>query len=246
MRLTMKKSTGRGITAALFFLLVLPFPSVLCADEFSRALSVLKQAQVRCEALKDYTLTLEKQELVKGRLSPPETMFVKWKRPFCVYIKTMSGKHKEREIIYVKGKNNDKMIVSPGGILGALTVRISPDSALAKRESRHTITEAGLPSIISRMISTIQDEDRPGSPAKVTYVGEESCSPERVIHLSIENSSYAPRTDIRLSTGTLFPYSIISYDTDGTVLESYTYRDIKTNVGLTDADFDPKNPAYRF
>ena len=28
--------------------------------------------------------------------------------------------------------------------------------------------------------------------------------------------------------------------------ESYTYHDVKTNVGLTDADFDPKNPEYNF
>ncbi len=30
------------------------------------------------------------------------------------------------------------------------------------------------------------------------------------------------------------------------VLESYTYHDVQTNVGLTDADFDTKNPAYNF
>jgi hypothetical protein len=239
-------SLGRRAAIALAVPFLLLFPSVLRADDYERVLSVLKQAQVCCERLSDYTLTLEKQELVKGRLSPKETMFVKWKRPFSVYIKTISGKHKDREIIYVKGKNNDKMIVSPGGVFGALTVRISPDSVLAKRESRHTITEAGLRAIISRMITTIQDERKLGSTAKVTYMGEESCSPEKVIHLSIENSSYAPRTDIRLSDGTLFPYSIVSYDADGTLLESYTYRDIKTNVGLTDTDFDPKNPAYRF
>ena len=30
------------------------------------------------------------------------------------------------------------------------------------------------------------------------------------------------------------------------LLESYTYHDVKTNVGLTDADFDPKNSEYNF
>jgi len=27
-------------------------------------------------------------------------------------------------------------------------------------------------------------------------------------------------------------------------LESYTYHDIETNVGLTDEDFKPDNPSY--
>ena len=30
------------------------------------------------------------------------------------------------------------------------------------------------------------------------------------------------------------------------VFEEYNYLDLKLNVGLTDADFDPHNPAYNF
>ncbi len=30
------------------------------------------------------------------------------------------------------------------------------------------------------------------------------------------------------------------------LLEEYTYQDLKTNIGLNDADFDTKNPAYGF
>ncbi len=30
------------------------------------------------------------------------------------------------------------------------------------------------------------------------------------------------------------------------VIEAYTYKDLKVNVGLTDQDFDPKNPSYNF
>jgi outer membrane lipoprotein-sorting protein len=30
------------------------------------------------------------------------------------------------------------------------------------------------------------------------------------------------------------------------LLEEYTYVNVKFNVGLTDADFDPRNPNYKF
>ncbi|MGH7927183.1 MAG: DUF1571 domain-containing protein, partial [Candidatus Binatia bacterium] len=30
------------------------------------------------------------------------------------------------------------------------------------------------------------------------------------------------------------------------VIEEYTYLDLKLNVGLTDADFDPDNSSYNF
>jgi hypothetical protein len=35
-------------------------------------------------------------------------------------------------------------------------------------------------------------------------------------------------------------------DKIGPVIEEYTYLDLKINVGLTDADFDPENPNYNF
>ena len=36
------------------------------------------------------------------------------------------------------------------------------------------------------------------------------------------------------------------YDWSNTLYESYEFKDIKLNVGLTDKDFDPKNPTYNF
>ena len=30
------------------------------------------------------------------------------------------------------------------------------------------------------------------------------------------------------------------------VMEEYTYVNVKVNVGLTDKDFDPENPEYKF
>ena len=40
--------------------------------------------------------------------------------------------------------------------------------------------------------------------------------------------------------------SIQLYDWDDHPFEMYGYEDLKLNAGLTDADFDPKNPDYHF
>ncbi|MBN2223845.1 MAG: DUF1571 domain-containing protein [Deltaproteobacteria bacterium] len=222
-------------------------PATLVADDYAKARSLLLDAKNRVDRLSDYTLNLTSQERVGGTLLPEATMFVKFKRPFSVYIKTLTGKQKDREIIYVKGKNNDKMIVSNVSIFGGLTARIPPDSIWAKKESRHTISEAGLPNTMGRMVSILEKEDKAAAcRPTVTYLGEGYRSSKKVISVRIENSSYAPKTEITLDVATLFPVSITSYDADGSLLESYNYRDIKTNVGLTDADFDPASPAYHF
>lgn len=222
-------------------------PSLLVADDYTAACSLLSDAKKRVDSLSDYTVTLTSQERVGGKLMPEATMFVKFKRPFSVYIKNLTGKHANREIIYVKGKNNDKMVVSGVSIMAGLPTKISPDSIWAKRESRHTITEAGLPNTIGRMVTILEEQERTAAcRAAVTYLGEGYSLSKRVIRVRIENSSYAPKTELAIDAVTLFPVEIVSYDTNGSLLESYRYRDIKPNVGLTDADFDPENPAYHF
>jgi hypothetical protein len=235
----------------LFFLLLVGLycliPATLVADDYERARSLLLDAKERVDSLSDYTLTIRSQERVGGKLLPEATMLVKFKRPFCLYLKNLTGKHVNREIIYVKGRYNNKMIVSPGGIFGGLTARISPDSVLTKRESRHTITEAGLPNIMERMISILQEDGKTAAcRPTVTCPGDGYCSSKKVVRIRIVNSSYAPKTELALDAQTLYPAEIVSYDTDGSLLESYRYQDMKANVGLTDTDFDPENPAYHF
>ena len=57
---------------------------------------------------------------------------------------------------------------------------------------------------------------------------------------------YAGRLVLWIDDELRLPIQIDLYDHDGNLYEHYEHRDLKVNVGLTDSDFDPKNPAYRF
>jgi hypothetical protein len=217
------------------------------ADDYQVVCDLLKHMKANVNALNDYTLTQTRRERVKDYLFPEETTFVKFKRPFCLYFKYLDGKHKGREVIFVRGKNNDKMIVSAGGLFSGLTVRISPESILARKESRHVITEAGLPNLVERITSMIENVAKiKCGEMKLTYFGASTFMSQKVIRVQVDNSDYASRTEICVDARTYLPVSIISYDKDNRILESFRYADIKPNVGLTDADFDPKNPGYHF
>ncbi len=238
-----KKCRNFVILTSIF----LVFPQVVLASGTEKAISVLKDAKVRADSLEDYTVTLKKQERIVGVLYPVNIAFVKWKRPFSVYIKFLDGKDRGREIIYIEGKNNNKMIVSPGGILGALTIKVSPDSLIAKKNNRHTITEAGMSNTIKRILSIIENEyGKPSSNMSVIFFGEEVFDNDKCIHIRIEKSSYAERTDVYLYRDSLFPHTIVSYGKKGELLELYRYSDIRTNVGLDNSDFDPMNEEYDF
>ena len=237
----------RYLNFVIIISLFLVFPQVSSALDAEEAISLLRDAKVRADSLEDYTLILIKQERMDGVLLPVSVAFVKWKGPFSIYLKFLEGKDRGREIIYIEGKYRDKMIVSPGGILGALTIKVSPDSLIAKRNNRHTITEAGMSNTIKRILSIIENEYRkPSSNISVVFFGEEVFENDKCIHIRIDKSSYAERTEVYLYSDTLFPHTIISYEKGGELLESYRYSDIRTNVGLDDSDFDPLNEEYDF
>ena len=245
---TRKEIFKKGyLVFSLLISLLLAFPQVTSASDTEKAISVLRDAKYRTDLLEDYTLILKKQERIDGVLNPVDVIFVKWKRPFSIYLKFLEGNDKGREVIFIEGKYRDKMIVSPGGILGALTIKIAPDSIIAKKNNRHKITEAGMSNTIGRILSVIEDEsEKPSSDASVVFFEEEKYDNDVCIHIRINKSSYAARTEVYLYSDTLYPHTIISYDEDGELLESYNYSEIKTNVGLDDEDFDPDNKEYNF
>ncbi|MFA4920196.1 MAG: DUF1571 domain-containing protein [Thermodesulfovibrionales bacterium] len=45
---------------------------------------------------------------------------------------------------------------------------------------------------------------------------------------------------------TKLPIRVHIYDWNDTLIESYGYEATTLDAGLTEADFDPNNPAYRF
>ena len=57
---------------------------------------------------------------------------------------------------------------------------------------------------------------------------------------------YGSRLVLWIDDALQLPLQIDIYDLEGNLYEHYEHHDLKLNVGLTNADFDPKNPAYRF
>lgn len=57
---------------------------------------------------------------------------------------------------------------------------------------------------------------------------------------------YSARGTVWVSPDTLLPVRIEIYDANDALYERYAYRDVRLNIGLTDLDFDPENPDYRF
>ncbi|HEV2971954.1 MAG TPA: DUF1571 domain-containing protein [Pirellulales bacterium] len=225
------------------------------------ALAIAHRVQDHIEKdVKDYTCTFIKQERVNGQLLDPSTMEAKFRpKPLSVYFKFFKPDDvKGREVLYLAGANGGKFVAREGsGLKRALgAVWLQPTSALAMMDNRYPITNAGLGHLTKRLIE-IAEEDRKYGEVEVHFyknakVGARNCTLIEVVHPTPRRVFLFYRARVYIDDELQVP---IHYEAalwpsgpgkEPPLDESYTYKDLKLNVGLTDADFDYKNPNYGF
>lgn len=201
--------------------------------------------------VKDYTATFHKQERVKGRLLPAETMQLKFRKPFGVYLR-WAGAFAGREALFVRGWNEDKIRAHQGSFPD-MTVNLRPDASLAMRGNRHPITQLGFGEVIKLMVRDARlSEARPQDGVRYvdhgesTVYGARSRCIEAVTPPRKYSIYYATRAKICFNVKTQMPTRITVWDEEDLMIEDYGFEDVRLNVGLADADFDPDNPAYNF
>lgn len=225
--------------------------------------SAIRFARERCArmgTIVDYIATFEKTELVEGKVIE-QSMHMKLRRkPFSVYLCYRSGKGKGREVLYVEGANDNQLLVQEPGFLASVvgTVEVNIEDPRVRAENRYLITEIGMRGILDRSLANWKSEQSADADnVEARFLPD--CKFELMDCEAIEL--------VRRQRGPKFPYSLTRVYFDrrsklatgaeqygwpaskgekDPLLERYVYSDVETNVGLTDADFDPENPAYSF
>jgi len=247
-----------------------PTPSPIAAHPLERALEIARNGLQNCrENVNDYTALLVKRERVSGVLGPHEFMEVKIRnrkvsggrivQPLSVYINFIKpGSVAGREVIYVEGQNDNKIIAHEGGFKGRFlpTVSIPPTGMLAMRGQRYPLTEIGVENLIEKLIErgskARQQPDVQCEFRKNARVKDRACTVLQVISPTKVPGLDFHQAQVFIDDKLNLPIRYISYDwpvREGAaleVIEEYNYLDLKVNVGLTDADFNENNPAYGF
>jgi hypothetical protein len=219
----------------------------------------LRHARVCLEktvAMKGYECLFAKKEVV-GNEMITQTMKMKIRHePFSVYMYFLEPS-KGREVIFVTGKNDNKLQVHETGIASLIgTLSLPPEDSRVMAENRYPITRAGLANMLSSVIEQWEAETSFGE-TDVKYfedakVGEYKC---RVI----ESSHPQPRRQFRFhmtrlwiddKTGLAVRVQQFGFprkkDAKPPIIEDYTFTSIKPEVRLTDRDFDTNNPSYNY
>jgi len=199
----------------------------------------------------NYTSFFHKQERIKGKLKEEEVVFLKFKKPFKVYMKWVKDPGKGREVLYVEGWNHNKIKVHEVWMKTGSTLDLDAKGFLAMRGSRHSITESGLENILRLLGRDLYGGIQSG---QLTYreFGEEmvyGCQSRKVEYFFPKDKTkgyYCCRAVINIDIETKIPIRVRIYDWEGLLVEDYGYESLKLNAGLTDADFAMENPEYHF
>jgi hypothetical protein len=129
--------------------------------------AMIRETAKKYEKIPDYEARLTKREVVKGKAMPGEEMIFRYrKEPHSVYMFVTSDNGKGREILYVKGQNNGKMIVVTGKGDNALVgvgakFTFDPEDPLATSKTRNRVANAGFGRTFG-VLERFYDEDASG------------------------------------------------------------------------------------
>ncbi len=233
------------------------------AHPLDAALKVARDALERIQTdIDDYSCTLIKQERINGVLQPEEYMFAEIRNrkvkdgvlvtPLSAYLYFLKpGSVKGREVIYVEGQNNGKMVAHESGVLGIVpAIWLKPNGPIAMRGQLYPITEIGIETLVGRLIEK-GERDRKRGECTVEFIKGAKINGRVCTVLQVKHPTRRPWFDFHIARIFMddelkVPIRYAAYtwpDKPGgkpQLLEAYTYLNLKLNVQLTDADFNYK------
>jgi len=223
------------------------------------AIDLARAGLARIEQVPGYSAVLVKRELIGEELSDTEYMFVKKRQqPFSVYMYLLGSEElKGQEVIYVEGENDGNMWAHSTGLESMFgTVSIAPNSWIAMRGQRYPTTEIGILTLTRRLIELAGKDAQYGECKVNVYRGAKInnrlCTCIEVIHPVPRRNFHFHLARIFVDDELVVPVRYVAYGwpkkpgDPPVLMEEYTYLNLNLNCRFTDADFDPKNPNYRF
>jgi hypothetical protein len=216
---------------------------------------IYEKAAAQWARLDSYIVRLRRREVLSGKPQPEELMLVKFrKEPYSIYFKWIGPEAKGREVVYVRGRYDDKIntltaggefLLAPAGMV----VKADVDSPLVKARCRYPITEADLGSTIARFGKLVDKVERGDTSwGTLQYLGPVQ-RPEYETPLAQVVQSVPPRSDPHLAGGgerhwffspdNHMPVLIVTKDQTGREVEYYCHDRFIAPAGLVEDDFNP-------
>lgn len=190
--------------------------------------------------VKGYTLTMQKQERLGGKLHPTEVIEVRFvEKPHSVHFTWIEGARLAERVMYVEGENDGKMLARPRGVAARLVAGdivsrdvTGPD---ARQSGRYTLNEFGLKKATERILVSWKKAKEAGD-LQVEYQGIQKIKDagDRPCHV-LKRTSKTPENDgvvettLYVDVETWLQAGAILKDKDGMLIGAYYFRDVRLN-----------------
>jgi len=210
------------------------------------------------EEVKDYTAVFSKTELVNGRMVK-QVMDMKFRtKPFSVYFKYRTGAEQGRQAIFVEGRFGNKLVVKEANGLGAIAGRLYFDlnDRTVMAENRYPVTNVGIGNLLNTALTVWERESRlEAAEVDVKFfpnakLGDLPVEAVQLTHLKPLRDVKYHMSRVYFDKETKLPLRAERYawprqnGEKPPLVEDYIYTNLKTNVNLTDAQFDPARYGF--
>lgn len=213
-----------------------------------------QQSEVRAAQMDSYTARLRLREQVKGKDTPEELIRFQFRQePFSVHMKWLGTVGQGREVIFVRGRYEDKIHTlvarSDNLLFAGKHMAFAPDDPLVRDSTRHSITEAGLGNLVLKF-GRLLDANEHGDHrfGTISYLGTQQ-RPEFSTPLDAVEQIIPPNAERWLARGGRrvwffdpkehLPVLVVAFDDTNHEVEYYCYDYILWPVKLDEDDFNP-------
>ena len=224
------------------------FSTVVSASSFENFKGNVQKAVANYSKVDSYTSMNDQKEFIDGKLIVNNGIFFKYKKPHLIYMKKTKKPDKNSEVIYNKKLYGDKIQYHAGGLLGAVNLSLDPKGSLVKKDNRHEIYDAGVGFIISLLSKTVAHIES-GKDGEIEAVGEKKLAGETLKMFTLtakDKAFYSDKVEIGFRVKDSFPVFIAVYNSKGTLLEQYHFKNLDYSKKLSAEEFTKDYKEYNF
>ena len=210
----------------------------------ARLAGLLEKSLNSYETLRDYSAIFYKEERSEKKLGAKEKIFMKFEKPFKIFMKWLDTSKEGVQVLYERGRHRNKLVVhKPGLFLGlAPIVFLDQNSPWVKEGSAsYNIEDAGLGTFLldyARDVLKALKEKKLQINFPDQKLSEGGDTVEVVFAGSDKTSGYmAYRIVTFFDQNTHFPTRMRLFDWDNEPMGNYSYEELKLNAGPEEAAF---------
>lgn len=201
-----------------------------------RLTQAIREGSAAWQGVKDYEARFVKQETSEGKTGPEETIFLKYEKPFKIFLGWLNTHKKGLQVFYERGKHDGKLAIhQPGLAFGLVPIVFLEQSSPYVREGSASfdIEDAGIGTFLeslaedveaaekqNRLEARVVKEDAAGLLAEVEFKDSKK-----------EESFMARRVEVFFDAASKLPTRMALFDEAGTLIGRYAYEELKLNAG---------------